>query len=168
MDKTTIFGITPSAIIKAEKHFDVLYDEDERYIAVSKETFEHDEGPDFTFKYKYVIQAEYYDGGWYYELLLVPTPESLAAKKRASVASSSCVEENELEIQDLVWYGCTVVMESDVTRGEDLDGSVIDAIASVFHCIDGLRGFFLDKPQNAIGYTGWTYLEEFINGKKAA
>lgn len=41
----------------------------------------------------------------------------------------------------------------------------LDKIASVCGNIDSLRGFYLDKPQNRIGTSGWDMLDDYINGK---
>lgn len=60
MNKISFSGMTPSVIKDVEELFDVMRDDDEQYLAISKETFEHNEPEDnLVFKYKYIIDACY-------------------------------------------------------------------------------------------------------------
>ena len=50
---------------------------------------------------------------------------------------------------------CECVTDYDYTK------QTLDAIANVYVCFGRLVGFYLDKPQNRIGETGWNYLQDW-------
>lgn len=45
------------------------------------------------------------------------------------------------------------------------DDNVLNGLATVSLTINSLRGFWLDRPLNGIGMTGWDFLEMAIEGK---
>ena len=164
MDKITFSGMTPSVIKDVEELFDVMRDDDEQYLAISKETFEHNEPEDnLVFKYKYVIEADYCEGDWFYSLELVVLPEYLCQSKKESVASCCCIDVEEINVEDVKDYGATILMGSDKTDGEDIDYNMINCIASVFECVNSMRGFHLDKHQGVVN--GLDLLKNFLHGK---
>lgn len=164
MDKISFSGMTPSVIKDVEELFDVMRDDDEQYLAISKETFEHNEPEDnLLCKYKYIIDACYCEGDWFYSLELVVLPEYLCQSKKESVASCCCIDVEEINVEDAKDYGATILMGSDKTEGEDIDYNMISCIASVFEYVNSMRAFHLDKHQ---GFTnGWDLLNNFIHGK---
>ena len=164
MDKITFSGITPSVIKDVEELFDVMRDDDEQYLAISKETFEHNEPEDnLVFKYKYIIDACYCEGDWFYSLELVVLPEYLCQSKKESVASCRCIDVEEINVEDVKDYGATILMGSDKTDGDDIDYNMINCIASVFECVNSMRGFHLDKHQGVVN--GLDLLKNFLHGK---
>ena len=164
MEKITFSGMTPSVIKDVEELFDVMRDDDEQYLAISKETFEHNEPEDnLVFKYKYIIDAYYCEGDWFYSLELVVLPEYLCQSKKESVASCCCIDVEEINVEDVKDYGATILMGSDKTDGEDIDYNMINCIASVFECVNSMRGFHLDKHQGVVN--GLDLLKNFLHGK---
>ena len=164
MDKITFSGMTPSVIKDVEELFDVMRDDDEQYLAISKETFEHNEPEDnLVFKYKYIIDACYCERDWFYSLELVVLPEYLCQSKKESVASCCCIDVEEINVEDVKDYGATILMGSDKTDGEDIDYNMINCIASVFECVNSMRGFHLDKHQGVVN--GLDLLKNFLHGK---
>ena len=164
MEKFTFSGMTPSVIKDVEELFDVMRDDDEQYLAISKETFEHNEPEDnLVFKYKYIIDACYCEGDWFYSLELVVLPEYLCQSKKESVASCCCIDVEEINVEDVKDYGATILMGSDKTDGEDIDYNMINCIASVFECVNSMRGFHLDKRQGVVN--GLDLLKNFLHGK---
>lgn len=164
MDKISFSGMTPSVIKDVEELFDVMRDDDEQYLAISKETFEHNDPEDnLVFKYKYIIDACYCEGDWFYSLELVVLPEYLCQSKKESVASCCCIDVEEINVEDVKDYGATILMGSDKTDGEDIDYNMINCIASVFECVNSMRGFHLDKHQGVVN--GLDLLKNFLHGK---
>ena len=164
MDKITFSGMTPSVIKDVEELFDVMRDDDEQYLAISKETFEHNEPEDnLVFKYKYIIDACYCEGDWFYSLELVVLPEYLFQSKKESVASCCCIDVEEINVEDVKDYGATILMGSDKTDGEDIDYNMINCIASVFEFVNSMRDFHLDKHQGVVN--GLDLLKNFLHGK---
>lgn len=41
----------------------------------------------------------------------------------------------------------------------------LDDVASVVEVVDSFRGFYIDKPWNRIGTTGWDTLKHNVNGE---
>ena len=164
MEKFNVFGMTPSVIKDVEELFDVMRDDDKQYLAISKETFEHNEPEDnLLFKYKYIIDACYCERDWFYSLELVVLPEYLCQSKKESVASCCCIDVEEINVEDVKDYGATILMGSDKTDGEDIDYNMINCIASVFECVNSMRGFHLDKHQGVVN--GLDLLKNFLHGK---
>ena len=164
MDKISFSGMTPSVIKDVEALFDVMRDDDEQYLAISKETFEHNEPENnLVFKYKYIINACYCEGNWFYSLELVVLPEYLCQSKKESVASCCCIDVEEINVEDVKDYGATILMGSDKTDGEDIDYNMINCIASVFECVNSMRGFHLDKHKGVVN--GLDLLKNFLHGK---
>lgn len=157
-----VMGIKSESTPKnwADKFEEVFYDMGHS-IFVEKETRKHEEDG-FTFQYKYAIQYEY----GLYELLLCVIPEDISEDNKKSVAESCCIELDDVEVIDEIFYGLYVQMAADGKFVEDCEDyandDVVNKIASVYECIDGLRGFYLDKPLNAIGTTGWDCLANAI------
>lgn len=105
-------------------------------------------------------------------VLLVPLPEALDAGQRESVAHSCGVEPDELTIEDVCSYGCYVPMSSEVVKGVDDDApldadKVQDKVRTAYKCLDcigSMAGFYLDRPMNAMGSSGWDFMESFVKG----
>lgn len=159
-----IFGIELlSSVINVNDKFVCVFDDDDMVFYESKETFHHEE-EGLTFDYKYAIVGEYCEGKTYYSLDLVPCANSLNEKKRADVASCSCMDEEDIETYDIWSYGCNVHLGCESEEGEEFNNKYFDLIASVFETINSMRGFYLDKAVNRIGNSGWDMLNDFVNG----
>ena len=172
--KHEIFGISTDMDIKFDEKFEVIYDNSERMIAQSKETFTHEE-EGFNFKYKYVVDVIdgcTWDGEdvYYIDFVLVPTYDSLGEKHKKSVLSSACVDECDVNIYDVLADGVSLFLGSEtfstndvpMDENEEVMGA-LDSIASVFELINSIRGFYFDRYVNKIGNTGWDFLNDYIN-----
>ena len=172
--KHEIFGISTDMDIKFDEKFEVIYNDSERMVAQSKETFTHDEDG-LTFNYKYVIEV--INGGacgvedkYYVELSIVPTYDSLGKQHKKSVLSYACVDECDVNIYDVFDYGLSLsigcvklpINNTPMDEHKKLIGT-LDSIASVFEAINAMRGFYFDRYINRVGNTGWDFLNDFIN-----
>ena len=160
-----------------EKFNEYSRDDDSlRYI--SKEEFLHDETDcdedGLKFNYRYVINGDAYcDRGKihrFYNLYLVVCPKSLCKEKLEDVLDCCGISADEANCCDVVDYGILVPMgdvefEFDEDNDEGWNDEVLNNIANVFETINGLRGFYLDKPMNRLGNTGWDLLYEAVRGK---
>lgn len=162
--ENSIFGITFNDVTKVDNIFNEEFFESDNVFFESKETFTHEE-EGLTFNYKYAIEAVECEGKIYYGLYLVPCADSLDRSKRGVIADFCGVDESDITIYDIQSYGCGVLMGSEDVISEEIDTTYLDKIASVCGIIDSLRGFYLDKPQNRIGTSGWDMLDDYINGK---
>ena len=179
-----IFDITlskPSEPEKGvfEKFFDCLADWDGHRYYATKETYIHEDESFHTFKYKYlveVMESEYMqDAGMDVEdgkvtilLSLVVLPESLSEKHLASVASFCGIDTKDVTIIDIYEYGLSCPIEDDEFNESDYSvEDALDCAAEVIPSIDSLRGFYLDRPRNLIGTTGWDLLEDAIADENA-
>lgn len=167
-----IFGVkSPKNIQNWEEKFDCLYDNDENALYVSKEEFVSEGDPDIKdFHYRYAVECfsmwENEKCQWYYSLQLVVLPEYLDKKYLEGVASCSGIDTDEVNVGDILANGGgSVQFGCEVTEGEELDEDIITSIANVFECMDGLRGFMLDRPWNAVGTNGWNTLKHCLEGE---
>lgn len=168
MEKKSVFGITTSTIINWEDKFDAIITETEDGFYQSKEEFVHKEDG-LTFKYRMCIEYTLCEGEMFYQLQLVPSPSSLYPTKLESVCDCCGRDTDECDYYDVASYGDYVPLGTESIDEDKLnnetDKQMLDLIASVFETINSLRGFYLDKPYNAIGTSGWDLLEDFINGE---
>lgn len=175
--KHEIFGISTNDDTNAfEDVFEEVYDNDCEAYYQSKKTYQHrEEG--LNFDYKYVVEVDDIDeltgedtGEYGITLLMVPTFKTLCEKKQKSIAEDC--EDREPDICDCVLYGTSIVLGSENVKHDnkpmdecEVLQNKLRGIANVVECIDGLRGFYLDKYVNMIGTTGWDLLHDYINGK---
>lgn len=172
--KHEIFGISTDMDIKFAEKFDVIYDDSERMVAQSKETFTHNENG-LTFNYKYVIEVingNTWNGKdtYYVELSVVPEYDSLGKQHKNSVLLFEGVDECDVNIFDVLNDGLSLSIgceklptnNTPMNEHEEVMGA-LDSIASVFETINAMRGFYFDKYVNRIGNTGWDFLNDFIN-----
>ena len=163
------------------EHFELFYDNDYEQFYLSKREFTHEE-EDFNFNYKYAISvkdlAEYTGepSPISIELAIVVSPDSLCDKTRDSIADSSDWSSEDLD-SDWKYYDIysympitmdTVELPNDSGKAiEDIEELtyLLDSIGAVYECVDSLRGFYLDRPWNRIGSTGWDLLKEFVLGE---
>lgn len=155
------------------------YSENDEYLQyISKEEFTHDDTDiddnGLKFNYRYVIDGgTYFDDGKvhrFYNLLLVVCPKSLCKEKLESVLDCCGINVDEANCCDVADYGLSVPMggvefEYDEENDEGWNDEVLNNIANVFETIDRLRGFYLDKPMNRLGNTGWDLLYEAVQGR---
>lgn len=167
MKRFTIFGITTvkercfrvNEKYKAIREIDTYGDES---LFLSRKVYTHKSDRDIRFRYQYAIESyTNSDEGQektQYTLYLVPVFNSLSEKNKKSVIDSTNNNPDTIDVFD---YGCNIIMASECRDG-GFNKEVIDNIANTVECIDSLRGFYLDKPQNRIGSTGWDMLYDFI------
>ena len=178
--KHEIFGwVVDHEPKKLDDLFDCVRDEDDEVIYESKQTYEHrEEG--LNFDYKFVIRAENayeltgepkYENVWHMEMLLVPTIDSLLPKKQKAL-QDMVGEDGEPNIIDLIDEGSYVQFGFEAVKVDPAEGydavmnPKYDEAASVVDNMNAMRGFYLDKPWNMIGSTGWDILNELVgNGK---
>ena len=173
MEKETfkVFNIESpvSQLVKIDQEFDQVrsfdnWDDTEAWM--SKEVFHHDveDDPKDNFDYRYMIEAYQCedDGNTYYHIYMVPCYSSLSDKMKKNVLDCAGVEPEDINDRDVFDYGCMIVLDSEKQEGE-YNPETMDKIATVYKCIDSLRGFYLDRFQNRIGNTGWDMLAYYMN-----
>ena len=164
---------------KLEDLFDCVRDADDEVIYESKETYEHrEEGLNFDYKFAIRTENAYEMTGepedenmWHMELFLVPTIDSLLPNKQKEL-QDMVGEYGEPNIIDLIDEGSYVqfgfeAVKVDPDKGYDaVMLPKYDEAASVVDSMNAMRGFYLDKPLNKIGSTGWDILNGLVgNGK---
>jgi hypothetical protein len=161
---------------KIDDLFDCIRDTDDEVIFVTKETYEHrEEG--LNFDYKFVIRAEdaYELTGepededkWNLEVMLVPTVDSLLPNKREdTIDGEDCTFIDLIDEGSYVQFGLESVK---VDPGKGYDAVMLpkyDEAASVIDNMNAMRGFYLDKPWNMIGSTGWDILNSLVGDGKS-
>lgn len=167
--KHKVFGVTTNSEIKFEDKFETLFDDCEAFFE-SKETFHHED--ETSFDYKYCVEVVPNEEETFIGLYIVPTFESLCQKEKESIMSHCCVDEGDVNMFDICQYGDSILFGSISVPNDDKEWSECEAvtraledIANVFETMNSLRGFYLDKPVNIIGTTGWDLVESYMNGK---
>jgi hypothetical protein len=93
------------------------------------------------------------------EVQCVPLPEYLTEDALESVTDGSY----EPNIYDIASYGYSVPLWEKSCGEADLDTTLQEAIDEIPD-MSGLIGFYLDKPYNRMGDSGWTILEDACLG----
>jgi hypothetical protein len=172
-----IFGIrfqTPATaeVGLAKKELDELYDDCEGlHIYATKKTYRHEEEGFGNYNYKYVLEvredcAGYGDnleGEGFACLYMILCPDSISKKNLKSIADSCGIEEGDVTILDLFFDGLYAPIEDEGFEAADLDlDALTDAAAHAISTIDTLSGFYLDRPRNMIGTTGWDFIRHAL------
>ena len=175
-------------LVDWREKFEEVFDNEQNVIYLSKETYKHEED-DFNFDYKYAIRVTDIayatgeeDAPTVVELYLVPSFDNLSDKnKRGLMDSMGWSEEDEVSEMwkwiDVLEYSYAVRMggisleglsEDDRHQWTDLKAiqDILEAITAVYEAIDGLRGFYLDRPWNMIGTNGWDTLQNAMNDEE--
>lgn len=169
--------------IDVNEEFDIVYDVDDEVFYSSKETFHHDE-EGLEFDYKYIIKLTNMamitgeEQPLIVELSLVVAPDCLSEKALNNVSESFSWEDGLSEnwkYKDIADYSYSINMGSaDVpdiegipyTENKDLMHT-LNSITAVYKAVDSMRGFYLDRPVNRLGTTGWDTINECVKGTDA-
>ncbi len=190
MSKHKIFGIESDGNNTFQGEFKVIRDyEDTSFLAISNKTFQcyldDDKQVNFKLAVEMMDSAEYDENlkGINTVFALIPTFESLNKKQQESLANfcGFTIEEyreyinaynnpETITCNDIFDYGMYVVLGYECQEYEtpcecvddyDYTKQTLAAIANVYEAVGSLIGFYLDKPVNRIGETGWDYLKQF-------
>jgi len=162
---------TESIDRKFDDVFDRYYDD----VYSTKKTYRHSE-PGLSYKYKYMYEeCEVDNGEWLTILRMVVLPESFCKEKRREISETTGVDEEDLDefnVMQCGWAGCVPFGSENLKLEEDEDGNVDegvvearleelrDTVATCLSAFDGLYGFYMDRPVNMIGTTGWDLVYE--------
>ena len=173
MNKIEIFGWqTDQRFDDWSEKFIKHYENDDETLYVSKETFHHNEDDGFNFDYKYCVNfiniAEFPDENENtvgYDFLMVVMPKSLHKSHIESICECCDVTPDAIDIHDVIDQICgSVRFGSGTCKDWSEEEEVVLKIANVFEAMDRMRGFYIDKPWNMIGSTGWDTLEYATKG----
>lgn len=162
-----------------DNEFECVYEDSDELYYESKKTYVHDVDDDLKFSYKYIICVEDFralsgedDAPICVALYLVPTFDCWNEKDKKGIVDSIGAESIEdVELYNAVMgYGNIVLIADDSFKSADDFGieseGVVDLIHTCANCvqfIDRMRGFYLDRPQNRIGTTGWDIIKGTVN-----
>jgi len=154
---------------RLSQNFNRVYNDSDQQFYISKKIYFH--GDEISFKYRYGIWIEDL-----YELtgdencknkiamsiVLIPEAESLG-KNTYDAIQNSC---GYTEPFDILGYGCYLIFESETVEAEYFDDpkviNKLNCAANIIDTCDSLRGFYIDKPVNLLGMTGWDNLRMWI------
>lgn len=132
----------------------------------SKETFDNGE-----FKYKVIIALEDFremtgdaNEGIRVIAVSVKLPEELPKDSLESLIDSLGLEDEETTVFDVFDAGLYGKLEYGTEVYKDWDQAIegeVEVFASKLPMYTGMFGFFMDRPMNAVGNTGW----DFMDGK---
>lgn len=184
-------GFNKEQLLNWRDEFDVIEYGDSLAL-VSKKQYNHGEDEGFmnNLKYRYVILGENTEYGAtitnedgeeieadHYALYFVPEIECVSDKTIVRVAEIYGMEDEPIEtlrekigVTDLAAEGESAYLgevNSKPLTWEDneiWDSNILNQLVTVVSMIDWMRGFYLDRPWNAFGMTGWDSLEMAVDG----
>lgn len=186
--KHTFAGISSNGTANWKDEFDIVCDYGTEMIVVSKEEYKCYLG-EKTINYRIGVQLESSeefnnDNPPYVvaNMYLIPAFRNLSRNNRDDIVKfvgNSTIDLNKYGkkddltyYQDVISYGTTVFLASqdkNYTNKNEYDkniNSILNDIANTYTGITGLIGFYLDKPTNMLGMTGWDWLRMHCNGVK--
>lgn len=92
------------------------------------------------------------------------TKEFISPDKLKDVYESACITEDECSTFDIFNYGLYAQIDNDQVLKTEVQ-PVLDGIANRVQAINGMYGFFMDRPLNRLGNTGWDFLDGHIGFK---
>lgn len=130
----------------------------------TKETFNNGD-----FDYKMVVDVVNMEeacgdtskGNWMVNLSVAKTPNALKKNKKTKeklndIANCFSMKVSELTCSDIASYGLRVTTKT--IMGNNLE-KMIKKVKKEAELVNMLFGFYMDKRQNAIGNTGWDFLD---------
>lgn len=182
--KHTFAGISSNEDIPFDKEFDIVNEYDDETIAVSKNEYQCYLGSK-TVNYRIGVRiqdgAEFeQDGKMFVQVELVPAFRSLHREKRDELLKYYGVDYgNNLskygKKDDMTYYsdaiqdGLSVILANEEYEYDGsldyarLQDDVLSDIANTYSCMTDMSGFFLDRPTNMLGMTGWDWLRQYCN-----
>ena len=121
-------------------------------------------------------ETEKYDREWalsgrYHAELVVSAPQAVSPKVLQGTLSSHGMTmeqwealSEDLKAQLLIEYGAHAILWQ--MQGDDSDKLLVEASGQTI-LADSLFGFFMDKPQNRIGDTGWDFIKGELGSAKS-
>ena len=164
-------GITVFQLEDTRDKFDWIYDNDCEILIISKKTYHHrEEG--LNFDYKYAISAlnmmsitddEQFteDNAYDVSIYLIVSPTSLDKELKEDIKKSTG---GYCDYQDIYSYGLGVRLLNDNHSMNDIE-EFMYKVGNVIEPLDFMRGFYLDRPVNKIGSTGWDLILNCLDGK---
>lgn len=176
--KTTYFGIsTENELEPIEATLENQYSDDGEEIYISKATSEIElDGKKCKVKLgvwvidiqQHVPSIDTKNGDFKVYLFVVPDVKTMGQNALKSVAHTCGIESSEVTEDDVRSYGFEVPLGSDV-KLEGITGlddpkllEVVKFAGTVAPTILGLIGFYLDRPVNGFGDTGWKIASEWV------
>lgn len=176
-EKFEFAGINGNVIEGIEKTYENVYDNDTELIFDQKKLRTHEE-EGLTFNYYYSVNVidmyeatgdEGMEGKMTIELNLVLHHSSFSNDRLKKIINSVGVDSsNDLMTSDYNSEGSVVRIgyeDFPLEEHEDFDTVISEKVRDAFcaaESIDGMRGFFLDKPWNRIGTCGWDTIQYYM------
>lgn len=74
---------------------------------------------------------------------------------------------NCLSVADFAQEGYGVSLGEEIVEAhEQWNENILNGFATAIETINSLRGFYLDRPVNRLGMTGWDFLEMAMSDKE--
>jgi hypothetical protein len=167
----TFGGITVFQLDDMSNKLECVYDDDDEILLLTTKTYRHRE-ENLNFDYKYGISAfnmmsitddEQFteDNAFDVSIYLIVSPTSLDKELKEDIKKSIG---GYCDYQDIYSYGLGVRLLNDNHSMNDIE-EFIYKVGNVIKTLDNLRGFFLDKPMNKIGSTGWDMIFNCLDGE---
>ena len=151
---------SPAVTAKFEDLFDEGYDETLWY---TKKVYTQNDD-ELPFKYRYAFRAfEVEDGKFVTELCLAIEPESLCKEKQDELLATTGLEDaSQITIEDAIdcLFCASIPFASETANDAESLEALKDACATALPAYDMMRGFYIDRPMNRVGTTGWDLIEE--------
>lgn len=164
-------GIIISKPKDMKDELECIFDNVDEILLLTKKTYEHREDG-LNFGYKYGISALNMmsitndkqfteDNAYDVNIYLIVSPTSLDKELKEDIKKSIG---GYCDYQDIYSYGLGVRFLNDNHSMNDIE-EFIYKVGNVIKTLDNLRGFYLDRPINKLGSTGWDMIFNCLDGE---
>lgn len=163
----SLFGISGNLTeTDWEKHFVCGRDDGETFCFESLKKFHHDD--EISFDYKFVVRFDemYWENStdFAFDFSLVFLPDSLSENNLESIMSTCGIEKEDVNVYDVFDQGFLNISFGSGTCAKDKIFDTILQISNIYEMMNSFIGFYIDKPVNRIGTTGWDVIEHAVKG----
>lgn len=144
--------------IKTPQNIDLMEIFDEVYegMYISYETYNNGD-----FEYQHVIEVNTLPDEPEKSYIIwgvAKTKEHLTDEKLNDVLDSSCVDYDQCITVDVFSHGLFATIDNDIVDNNEVE-NILKQIPSRVSVVNQLFGYYMDKPLNRIGNTGWDFLD---------
>ena len=164
-------GIIISQPKDMSNKLECVYDGDDEILLLTTKTYRHRE-ENLNFDYKYGISAlnmmsitddEQFteDNAYNVSIYLIVSPTSLDKELKEDIKKSTG---GYCDYQDIHFYGLGVRLLNDNHSMNDIE-EFMYKVGNIIEPLDFMKGFYLDRPVNKIGSTGWDMIFNCLDGE---
>jgi len=160
-------GIVFHQLKDTRDDLECIFNNDDEILLATKKTFEHREDG-LNFDYKYLIHAiDLYtigedDNAFNISIHLVVSPAFIDKELKEDIKDYNG---GYCDYDDIFFYGLRIPLLRELYYVRDNIEEFLYKVGNIIEPLDSMKGFYLDRPINKLGSTGWDMIFNCLDGK---